>query len=107
MIERKKAGLFCLSHGHIAPLLPSRVRTIVTVAKLLIMIGLIMNILDVGRLTRDLILTKSEATELAVFHQPGEDLEVQSVLRQSRNAQIGLALMILGFVEQLVGTLLW
>ena len=38
-----------------------------TVAKLLIMIGLIMNILGVGFLTRDLILTKAEATELAAF----------------------------------------
>ena len=85
-----------------------------TVAKLLIMIGLIMNILGVGLLTRDLILTKAEATELAAFYQPDEEkherrrlLEVQSALSQSRNAQIGLALMILGFAGQLVGTLLW
>jgi hypothetical protein len=85
-----------------------------TVAKFLIMIGLISNILGVGLLARDLILTKAEATELAAFYQPGEEkherrrlLEVQSALSQSRNAQIGLVLTILGFVGQLVGTLLW
>jgi hypothetical protein len=85
-----------------------------TVAKLLIMTGLSANILGVALLTRDLILTKAEATELAAFYQPGEEkherrrlLEVRSVLNQSRNAQIGLALMILGFVGQLFGTLLW
>jgi hypothetical protein len=83
-------------------------------ARLLIMSGLILNILGVCLLTRDLILTKAEATELAAFYQPSEErhearrlLEVQSALSQSRNAQIGLALMILGFVGQLVGTLLW
>jgi hypothetical protein len=84
------------------------------VAKLFIMIGLISNILGVGLLTRDLILTKAEAAELAAFYQPGGEkherrrlLEVQSALSQSRNAQIGLALMILGFVGQLAGTMLW
>jgi hypothetical protein len=84
------------------------------VAKLLIITGLTLNILGVGLLARDLILTKAEATELAAFYQPGEEqherrrlLEVQSVLSQSRNAQIGVALAIVGFVGQLVGTLLW
>ena len=84
------------------------------VAKLFIIIGLTLNILGVGLLARDLILTKAEATELAAFYQPGEEqherrrlLEVQSVLSQSRNAQIGVALAIVGFVGQLVGTLLW
>ena len=83
-------------------------------AKLLIITGLTLNILGVGLLARDLILTKAEATELAAFYQPGEEqherrrlLEVQSVLSQSRNAQIGVALAIVGFVGQLVGTLLW
>ena len=84
------------------------------VAKLLIITGLTLNILGVGLLARDLILTKAEATELAAFYQPGEEqherrrlLGVQSVLSQSRNAQIGVALAIVGFVGQLVGTLLW
>lgn len=85
-----------------------------TVAKLLIVIGLSANILGSGLLTRDLILTKVEAIELAAFYRPGEErherrrlLEVQTTLNQSRNAQIGLALMIFGFVGQLIGTLLW
>lgn len=82
--------------------------------KLLITSGLILNIAGAGLLARDLILTKLEAIEMAVFYQPGEAeherrrlLEVNALLKKSRNAQIGLALMIVGFVGQLVGTLLW
>jgi hypothetical protein len=82
-------------------------------AKFMITAGLTSNIVGAGLLARDLILTKAEAIELAAFYQPGETehekrrlLDVQSVLTQSRNAQIGLALMILGFLGQLVGTLL-
>lgn len=83
-------------------------------ATLLIVIGLILNILGVGLLTLELILTKAEATELAALYLSGDEkhekrrlLEVQSVLRQSRNAQIGLMLMVLGFLGQRMGTLLW
>lgn len=82
--------------------------------KLLITIGLISNIVGAGLLAWDLILTKAEAVEMATFYEPGEAqhekrrlLEVRSLLVQSRNAQIGLALMVLGFLGQLVGTLLW
>ena len=67
-----------------------------------------------GLLTLELILTKAEATELAALYLSGDEkhekrrlLEVQSVLRQSRNAQIGLMLMVLGFLGQRMGTLLW
>jgi hypothetical protein len=82
-------------------------------AKLLIVAGLVSNMVGAGLLARDLILTKAEAIELATFYRPGEAehekrrlLDVQSVLAQSRNAQIGLVLMILGFLGQLVGALL-
>jgi hypothetical protein len=84
-----------------------------TLAKLLITAGLLSNIVGAGLLAWDLILTKAEAIELAAFYRPGEVehekrrlLEVQSMLAQSRNAQIGLVLMILGFLGQLVGALL-
>lgn len=85
-----------------------------TAAKLLITIGLILNISGAGLMAWDLILTKAEAIELAAFYQPGEAdherrrlLDVQAVLGKSRNAQIGLALFVLGFFGQLVGTWLW
>lgn len=85
-----------------------------TAAKLLITIGLILNISGAGLMAWDLILTKAEAIELAAFYQPGEAdherrrlLDVQAVLGKSRNAQIGLALFVLGFLGQLVGTWLW
>jgi len=85
-----------------------------TLAKLLITIGLISNIAGAGLLARDLILTKAEAIELAAFYQPGEAnherrrlLDVQAVLDKSHNAQIGLALLVLGFLGQIVGTWLW
>lgn len=85
-----------------------------TVAKLLITLGLSANIVGAGLLARDLILTKAEAVELAAFYLPGEEkhenrrlLDVQSALKQSRNAQVGLMLMIFGFIGQIAGTLLW
>jgi hypothetical protein len=59
-------------------------------------------------------LTKVKANELAAFYQPGEAkhkkrrlLEVQAILEKSRNAQIGVALLVLGFLGQIVGTWLW
>jgi len=39
--------------------------------KLLIVTGLISTIAGVGLLTRDLILTKAEAIEMAAFYRPG------------------------------------
>lgn len=82
--------------------------------KLLMTVGLISNIAGAGLFAWDLILTKAEATELAAFYRPGEAehekrrlLDVQDALAKSRNAQIGLALFVLGFVGQLVGTWLW
>lgn len=82
--------------------------------KVLITIGLMLNIAGAGLLTRDLILTKAEAIEMAAFYHPGGAehenrrlLEVNATLKKSRNAQIGLLLMCLGFLGQLVGTLLW
>lgn len=85
-----------------------------TLAKLLITIGLISNVAGSGLLTWDLILTKAEAIELAAFYRPDEAnherrrlLDVQAVLDKSRNAQLGLALLVLGFLGQIVGTWLW
>lgn len=82
--------------------------------KLLITIGLILNIAGASLLTWDLIMTKAEAIELATFYKPGEDkherrrlLDVQAVLDKSRNAQIGLGLLAFGFLGQLLGTWLW
>ena len=82
--------------------------------KLLITIGLISNIAGASLLTWDLIMTKAEAIELATFYKPGETehekrrlLDVQAVLDKSRNAQFGLALLVFGFLAQLVGTWLW
>ena len=79
-----------------------------------ITVGLVSNIAGAGLFAWDLILTKAEATELAAFYRPGEAeyekrrlLDVQAALAKSRNAQIGLALFILGFVGQLVGIWLW
>lgn len=81
--------------------------------KLLITIGLMFNIAGAGLLTRDLILTKAEAIEMAAFYHPGGAehekrrlLEANAVLKKSRNAQIGLVLMVVDFLGQLVGTLL-
>ena len=83
-------------------------------AKLLITMGLISNMAAASLFAWDLILTKAEAVELAAFYRPGETkhekrrlLNVQAALDKSRNAQIGLALFVLGFLGQLVGTLLW
>ncbi len=83
-------------------------------AKLLITLGLILNIAGAGLFAWDLILTKAEAIELAAFYQPGEAnhekrrlLDVQAALNKSRNAQIGLALFVTGFLGQLFGTWLW
>ncbi|MGH6976265.1 MAG: hypothetical protein ACREED_04490 [Stellaceae bacterium] len=82
-------------------------------ARLISSAGLLLNILGAALLTWDLILTKTEALELArrYFPEPGEDTHeirkpshTKESLRASRNAQIGLALMILGFCGQLVGT---
>jgi len=85
-----------------------------TLAKLLITIGLILNIAGAALLAWDLILTKAEAIELAAFYQPGEAnhekrrlLDVQAALNRSRNAQIGLVLFVLGVLGQLFGTWLW
>ena len=82
--------------------------------KLLIAIGLILNIAGAGLMARDLILTKLEAVEMAAFHQPGGSehekrrlLDVNAVLNKSRNAQVGVVLMVIGFCAQLIGTLLW
>jgi hypothetical protein len=75
---------------------------------------LILNIAGSGRLTPDLILIEAEAIEMAAFHQPGGAehekrrlLEANAVLKESRNIQIGLVLISVGFLGQLVGTLLW
>lgn len=83
-----------------------------TLAKLPITAGLASNMVGAGLLAWDLILTKAEAIELAAFYQPGEAghgkrrlLHAQAALARSRNAQIGLALMVLGFLGQLVGAL--
>ncbi|MGH6995263.1 MAG: hypothetical protein ACRED7_06630 [Stellaceae bacterium] len=81
-------------------------------AKLISSAGLLLNILGAALLTWDLILTKAEALEIARHYFPdsGEHshesrrlLQIKESLRVSRNAQIGLALMILGFCGQLAG----
>lgn len=81
-------------------------------AKMIISTGLILNIVGAGLLAWDLILTKTEAIELAKLYFPitgDHDREIRKLshisesLRVSRNAQIGLGLMVVGFFSQLVG----
>ena len=81
--------------------------------KAIISAGLIMNMVGAGLLAWDVILTKTEALELTrhYFPEPSERsheirklLQVKERLRVSRNAQIGLALIVAGLCGQLVGT---
>jgi hypothetical protein len=76
--------------------------------------GLVLNMLGAGLLAWDLILTKTEALELTRHYFPdaGERnhesrklLQIKESLRVSRNAQIGLALIVIGLCGQLAG--LW
>jgi hypothetical protein len=82
-------------------------------AKIITTIGLILNISGAGFLAWDLILTKKEAIELARLylprpsetgHEKRQVLGVEESLRKSRNAQLGLAMLSIGFLGQLVGT---
>ena len=81
------------------------------IAKLVITLGLISNIVGVVLLAWDLILTKEEAIALAALYAPSKThhekhrlLEVQEALSKSRHAQIGLVLFAVGFLGQLLGT---
>lgn len=82
--------------------------------KIVVSAGLLLNMLGAGLLAWDIILTKTEALELTRHYFPdaGESshesrklLQVKERLRVSRNAQIGLALIIVGLSGQLAG--LW
>lgn len=74
-------------------------------------VGLLFDIAGAIALACGLIISRSDAIELGVSRYSGstdeENLEltqVQDRLKQSRNAKIGLVLLILGFSLQLVGS---
>ncbi|HYL48328.1 MAG TPA: hypothetical protein VET84_03105 [Stellaceae bacterium] len=82
--------------------------------KIVVSTGLVLNMLGAALLAWDLILTKTEALELTRHYFPdaGESsheirrlLQVKESLRVSRNAQFGLALIVIGLCGQLAG--LW
>ena len=73
-------------------------------------VGLLLDIAGAIVLTYGLILTKHQAVELSATRIMGdteeENLELPQVvdrLRQSRNAKVGLWLLVMGFLLQLVG----
>jgi hypothetical protein len=74
-------------------------------------LGLAFDIAGAAVLSVGLFLSKAEAIELGVSRFAGETDEenlqltpVKSLLRQSRNAKIGLALLVVGFGLQIVAT---
>lgn len=74
-------------------------------------IGLALDALGAVFLTYGLVITKKEALKLGVTRWAGQTDEenlklpqVQDRLRQSRNAVIGMVLLVLGFIFQIYGS---
>ena len=74
-------------------------------------IGLALDALGAVVLTYGLVITKKDALKLGVTRWAGQTDEenlklpqVQDRLRQSRNAVIGMVLLVLGFIFQIVGS---
>ena len=77
----------------------------------LTVVGLVLDVLGVCWLAKDLFISKEKAIELGGSRYSGgtpeKNLELPQVrdrLLQSKNAKIGLFLLILGFVLQLCGS---
>ncbi len=74
-------------------------------------VGLIFDILGAGFLARGLIISEEMALRLGLSYFGGDSREenlrdprVADRLDQSRDAKIGLSFLVLGFVNQLIGT---
>ena len=75
-------------------------------------IGLIISFIGAIYLSLGLFVSKKKALELSVSRWSGDTDEenlklpqVQNILKQSRNAQIGIVLITVGFFFQILGSL--
>ena len=67
-------------------------------------LGLLLDIFGVWLLARGVIISPPDAEELAGTHWDTNEPLKQRLLRQARDARVGVRIVVVGFVLQIAGT---